>query len=242
MGTTITTGTPAMATETALYHLLSWLSPAYPIGAFSHSNGLEWAVEAGWVTDRPSLTEWLDDLLAAGAGWNDAVLFAGAHRAVAAGDAGGLGRAAELAAAAQPSRERRLETVAQGAAFRRIASASASVPALALLDDIPDEALAYPIAAATLVAGHDIGLVAGLTGYLHGFVSNLVSAGQRLIPLGHTDGQLVLAALRPAVAAAVARAEKLPPDDLFAAMGSATLAADLASLLHETQYTRLFRT
>jgi urease accessory protein len=218
------------------------MSPAWPIGAFAHSSGLEWAVEAGHVIDRPSTEGWIADLIDHGALWSDAVIFVHAHRATATGDRQGFSDIAELATATLTSRERRLEATAQGAAFRRIAVSTASVAALALLDDLDDEDLSYPIAAACLFAGHGIELAPALTAFLHGAVANLVSAAQRLIPLGQTDGQLALRALRTRLFEAVERAERLPEGDPFEAMGSACLSADIACMAHETQYTRLFRT
>jgi len=228
--------------ETALYDMLSWMSPSWPIGAFAHSGGLEWAVEAQLVTDRPSLEAWIADLLDHGALWSDAVIFVHAHRAVVENDGARLLELAELATALLGSYERRLEATAQGAAFRRIARSTAAVPALALLDVVDDADLAYPLVASCLMAGHDIGCGAALTAFLHGAVANLLSAAQRLIPLGQTDGQLALRSLRTFLFAAVARAEALPDGDPFAVLGSACLFADLACMAHETQYTRLFRT
>ncbi|MGE5146524.1 MAG: urease accessory protein UreF [Candidatus Eiseniibacteriota bacterium] len=228
--------------ENALYHLLTWLSPSYPVGAFAHSSGVEWAVEAGWIADRTSLEAWLDAVLTAGAAWNDSVLFVHAYRAALAGDHAALAEVAELAAAAHPALERRLESLAQGDAFRRIALATALEPQATALVNCPDDGLAYPVAVASLAAGHAIALQAALTAYLHAFVANLVSAAQRLVPLGQTDGQKTILALAPIVAQAVKRAVALPPGDPFAFLGSATWMADLASMAHETQYTRLFRT
>ncbi len=232
--------------ETSLYQLLSWLSPSYPVGAFSHSGGLEWAVEAGDVTSRASLEAWLEDLLNHGAAWNDAVLFTHAHDAARRGDMSALLDLAELAAAAQPSRERRIETIAQGAAFRRIARAVEDAPSLHMLDEVADGDLAYPVVVAVTAAGAAIPLTLALTAYLHGFVANIVSAAQRLVPLGQTDGQLAMAHLRSLVTETVTRAADLPDTpgdrDPFRQMGSATFRADMASMQHETQYTRLFRT
>ena len=228
--------------EAVLYNLLSWMSPAWPVGAFAHSGGLEWVVEDRLVTDRASTEVWLEDWLEHGGGWTDAVLFTFAHRAATRGDGPALLELADLALAVQTTAERRLEAVAQGAAFRRIARSTAAVPALALLDRIPDEELAYPIAVACLTAGHGAPIVWALTAYLHGVVANLSSAAQRLIPLGQTDGQRVIAALRERVAAVVARAVELEVQDPFEALGAASFVADIASMAHETQYTRLFRT
>jgi urease accessory protein len=239
MVATITTHTRMTKADESLYYLLSWLSPAYPVGAFAHSGGLEWAVGAGWVHDRVSLEDWLRDVVTEGAAWNDAVLLTAAHRATMAGDRLVLGRIAELAAALHPSQERRIESLAQGNAFRRIASATMSDHPFAMLTE--DE-IAYPVAVGSLAAGYGIDLRATLTAYLHAALGNLVSAGQRLIPLGQTDGQTAIVALKPIVLAIAERADSLPEGDPFPFLGSATLAADLASMWHETQYTRLFRT
>jgi urease accessory protein len=225
-----------------LYDLMTWMSPAWPVGAFTHSSGLEWAVEAGLVTDRQSAEAWCGDWIELGGGWTDAALFSFAHRAATRRDHEALTELAELALAAQTTAERRLEATAQGAAFRKIARSAAPTPVLGLLDAVPDEALTYPIIAACLTAGHKAPLASALTAYLHATVSNLASAAQRLVPLGQTDAQLVVAALRGQVMGVAQRAAGLDERDPFAALGSATMIADIASMAHETQYTRLFRT
>ena len=239
--TTIMSMATRMA-EAVLYDLLSWMSPSYPIGAFAHSSGLEWAVEAGHAIDRGSAEGWIDSMIAHGAIRADAVMFVHAHRAVRTADADRFAAIAELATATLTSHERRVEATAQGAAFRRISSATAKVPELAMLDAIEDEELSYPIAVACLTAAHGIGLEPALTAFLHGVVANLVSAAQRLIPLGQTDGQRMIRSLRERVFAAVVEAIALDDDDPFEQLGSASLYADLACMAHETQYTRLFRT
>jgi len=266
MGITTTGTITQMATtmaETELFDLMTWMSPAWPIGAFAHSGGLEWAVEAGHVTDRASTARWIADLLANGAIRNDLVLFVHAWRAVSAGDSEALREVAELALATQTGFERRLESTAQGAAFRKIALATVPThqePNPGLPEDhaaaggwsdrattrafagIDTGELAYPVAAAALFAGTGIALQPALTAWLHGAVANLVSAAQRLVPLGQTDGQLVLRDCRPLVFAAVEDAAALPSGDPFDALGGCTLLADLGCMAHETQYTRLFRT
>jgi urease accessory protein len=272
--------------ETALYDLMSWMSPAWPIGAFAHSGGLEWAVEAGHVTDRAGCADWIADLIARGAVHNDAVLFVHAWRAAVEGDAGRLRDVAELAAASQTGFERRLEATAQGAAFRKIALGSMEPPRsgegsrdakrrggegspqapwsaerplqqpaagpaprsgeewhfASLLAAIDDDDLTYPVAAAALFATNGIALPQALTAWLHGAAANLVSAAQRLVPLGQTDGQRVLRDLRGPIFAAVEAALALPDGDPFDQLGGATLLAELGCMAHETQYTRLFRT
>jgi urease accessory protein len=228
------TGEPGAA---ALYRLMAWLSPAYPIGAFSYSGGIEWAVEAGDITDAASLRQWLAVVIADGGGFCDAVFLAHAYRAAAARDDVALRAVAELAAAFAPSKERHLETTAQGRAFLDTTRAAWPTPMLDRLLAIWDGAIALPVAMGVAGAGHGIALDGLLPGYLQAFAANLVSAGVRLIPLGQTDGQRVLAALEPVVRTTAARAPAVGLDDV----GSASFRADLASMRHEIQHTRLFR-
>ena len=225
------------ADAAALYRLMTWLSPAFPVGAFSYSSGIEWAVEAGDVSDAETLRGWLAAMLTDGAGFCDGVFLAHAHRAVEAGDQGALRDVAELAAAFVPSRERQLETSAQGRAFIMAAHAAWSSPELEQALAHCEDMLVYPVAVGVVAAAHGIALQPTQHAFLHAVVSNWISAGSRLIPLGQTDSQRVLAALEHVVAATAGRAARAALDDL----GSATFRADLASLRHETQYTRLFR-
>jgi urease accessory protein len=221
----------------ALYRLMAWLSPAFPVGAFSYSSGIEWAVEAGDIKDAASLTDWLSLMMSDGAGYCDAVLFACAHRAVSDGDRHALRSTAELAAAFSPSKERHLETTAQGRAFVDAVRAAWPCEALDILSAAWDGAIAYPVAVGVACASHDIAAATALPAFLHALAANWISAGVRLIPLGQTDGQRVLAATETVIAATTARAFGASLDDI----GAAALRADLASMRHETQYTRLFR-
>jgi urease accessory protein len=221
----------------ALFRLMAWLSPTYPVGAFSYSGGIEWAVEAGDISDATSLQRWLTVMIRDGSGFCDAVLFVHAHRAVADADDTELAAVAELAAAFVPSRERFLETTAQGRAFFDTSRAAWPCPALERLAAAWDGPLAYPVAVATVCAGHGIAVEPALTAFLHSIVGNLVSAGVRLVPLGQTDGQRLIAGLEPVMMETAQRALVCGLDEI----GSTTLRADLASMRHETQYTRLFR-
>jgi urease accessory protein len=221
----------------ALYRLMAWLSPAYPVGAFSYSSGIEWAVEAGDITDAATLQAWLTVLIGEGGGFADAVFFAHAHRAIATDDDAALRDIAELAAAFVPSKERFLETTAQGRAFLEVTRAAWPSPAITRLDKAWDSPAALPVAVGVACAGHGIALVSALHAFLHALVANWISAGVRLIPLGQTDGQRVLAALEATVGGAAARALTTPLDEV----GTCAFRADLASMQHETQYTRLFR-
>ena len=221
----------------SLYRLMAWLSPAYPTGAFSCSSGIEWAVAAGDIRDAASFERWLAVMVADGGGFCDAVFFVHAHGAAAAGDDAALRTVAELAAAFAPSKERHLESTGQGRAFLDTTRAAWPSPALARLDAIWGGAVALPVAVAVASAGHGLPLAPALGAYLHAFTANLISAGVRLIPLGQTDGQRLLAALEGLVTATAERALAVPLDEV----GSASFRADLAGMHHETQYTRLFR-
>jgi urease accessory protein len=223
--------------EPALFRLMAWLSPSFPVGAFSYSSGIEWAVEAGDIGDAASLRDWLATVLEDGSGFCDGVLLAHAHRAAAARDDLALRDIAELAAAFVPSRERQLETSAQGRAFVDIARAAWNCDGLDQLVSYCDGSIVYPVAVGVVSAAHAIPLAATMHAFVHALTSNWISAGARLIPLGQTDSQRVLASLEPVVVAIVKRALDASLDDL----ASATFRADLAGMRHETQYTRLFR-
>ncbi len=222
--------TTSMA-DGAILPLSIWLSPSFPVGAFAYSHGLEWAVESGAVTDAASLQDWISDLVTQGSARNDAILVTEAWRA--ARDPARLADVHELALALAPSRERRLESGAQGAAFVTAIRAAWPCDTLQLFEGD----VAYPVALGAAAAGHDLPLLPTLEHVLLGFVANLVSAGVRLGVIGQTDGQRITAALLTAVRAAAQFAHSSTLDDL----GSATMASDLASMQHETQYSRLFR-
>jgi urease accessory protein len=242
--TSTTTATPMLMTTAktdaeaaTLYRLMTWLSPSFPVGAFSYSSGIEWAVEAGDIRDAASLEHWLAAMLAEGSGFCDAVFLVKTHQAVEVGDDRGLRDITELAAAFVPSRERQLETSSQGRAFIEAARAAWSCGALEQVLAECQGTIVYPVAVGLVSAAHEIPLAPALHAFLHALVSNWISAGARLIPLGQTDSQRVLAALEPVVSETAQRAMSATLDDL----GSATFRSDLASLRHETQYTRLFR-
>lgn len=221
----------------ALFRLMTWLSPAYPVGAFSYSSGIEWAVEVGDIDNGNMLQRWLEAMLSHGSGLNDGIFFATTHRAVNGGDDAAVAEIAGLAAAFVPSRERYYETTALGRAFIDVTMAAWPCPALTRLRQLWTGPLAYPVAVGAACAGHAIPLAPAAHAFLTAIAANWVSAGVRLIPLGHTESQRVLQALEVSIAAAARRVVAATLDDL----GSATFRADLASAKHETQYTRLFR-
>ncbi|MBV1867357.1 MAG: urease accessory protein UreF [Marinosulfonomonas sp.] len=209
----------------ALLTLAQWLSPAYPTGAFSYSQGLEWAVENGDIADAATLETWLSAILQFGAGRNDAI-FVGCAYGAATPVA--LQEIDELACAMVPSSERLLETTQQGAAFAATVRATTSL-------EVPDLSLPVAIGCAAQKMGLPLG--ATIQMYLHAMVSNLVSAAVRLVPLGQTEGQVCLTRLSPLCIQVADNALTSGIEDL----GSSTFAADIASMKHETQHVRLFR-
>jgi urease accessory protein len=225
-----------MVEAASLYRLMTWLSPAFPVGAFSYSSGMEWAVEAGDIVDAATLQDWLAVLLD-GAGFCDGVFLAHAYRAADSSDHPLLREVAELAAAFVPSRERQLETTAQGRAFVDAARAAWNCDGLDDLIAACGGPIVVPVAVGIVSAAHAVPLAPALHAFLHALTSNWISAAARLIPLGQTESQRLLAVLEPAVAATARRAMAANLDD----PRGASFRADLASMRHETQYTRLFR-
>lgn len=209
-----------------LLRLLAWLSPAFPLGGFSYSGGLERAAHDGFVRDADGLQAWLAAGLAHGFLWNDAVLLAASHGTDALDDI------AALAEALAGSRERHGETMALGSAFMGAASAWPSP----VLERLPNP-VALPVAFGAVAAAHGIGIEAACQGYLHAQVSQAISAAIRLSLSGQVAGLRVLSALEAAILDTGARAAAASLEDL----GACTFRADIAALRHETQHSRLFR-
>jgi urease accessory protein len=215
-----------MAEGETLLKLMTWLSPSFPTGGFAYSHALEWSVEAGDVSSEAKLTAWVEDVLRHGALWADAILLRAAHGA----DAAGLAELAALGAALGGAAERRLETLAQGAAFREAAMPWGAADLRGL------QALPYPVAVGALAAASGVAVGDAVLAFLHAAVANLVSAGMRLIPLGQAAGLRVQMALAPVILA-VAGA-----DAGLDGLGGCCWRSELGAMRHETQFTRLFRT
>src|SRR3954454_19942299 len=235
--TTIITTDGAILEGGGLYRLLAWLSPAYPVGAYTYSHGLETAVEDGSVTRRATLVDYVATVLRAGAGHIDGALLGAAWRGAEAEDDAARDEVALLAAAWRGTAETALESMAQGTAFTGVTQSAWPDARFAALAARHPRALAHPVAFGAAAGFHGIPLRPALAGWLAAFAANLVSAGVRLVPLGQTDGQGATAALRPLAEAAVDAALAADLDTL----GTAAPMVDLLSMRHETQYTRLFR-
>ena len=219
-----------------LYRMMAWLSPGFPVGAFSYSHGLEAAAEAGAVTDRVSLQGWVGAIMAQGSGRVDADILREAHRAARVDDIEALRAVNRCGLAYRATAELALETAAQGRAFLATCQAAWPAPMLDQCAAIDDE-ICYPAAVGAAAACAGVPVAAALTAYLQAMAANLMSAGLRLGIVGQTDGQRILAALEPLVLAAAATAAARGP----AEFGAVAFAVDLASMAHETQYTRLYR-
>ena len=208
-----------------LLQLLAFMSPAFPVGSFAYSHGLEWAIDDGHMKSADDVRDWIETLLVHGSVWNDAVLFAAAY------DASNEVRMEidELALALAASRERALETSDIGQSFAK-AVATMSVSEIMNFQT-------YPVAVAAACQKAGIDKRAGLLAYLQAFANNLIAVAVRLVPLGQTRGLEVMGGLMPVIAATGERALKASLDDL----GSSTLLSDISAMRHETQYSRVFR-
>jgi len=224
----------------ALLRQQSWLSPAFPTGSYSYSHGIEWAVEAGDIHNRKSLVDWLEADLCYGSGRNEAIFFIEAWRSATEDDCGKLLEIAEVAAAFRGTSEFALETSQQAASCLATLRRVWPDPLLETLSELISKFRIAPVLSVVLgvrAAKQDIPATLALPAFLQSYVANLITAGVRLVPLGQTDGQLAIAELESAVLAVAAQAQQATIHDL----GSVGFMVDLASALHETQYTRLFR-
>jgi urease accessory protein len=219
-----------MTDPAALQKLLTWLSPAFPVGAFAWSAGLETAIAQRRVTDSTSLRNWLDGALSHGGIRTDAIFLAQAFAAQT--DQQALRDLADLYLALIPSAERTAETLLTGDAFALAVRAWPSDVFARLPEPCP-----YPIAVGALAAAHDVPLPETLLGFLTALVHGQVSVAVRLVPLGQTAGLAVMAALEAAIAGLARFAATATLEDL----GSIAYAADIAQMHHETLEPRIFR-
>ncbi len=215
-----------MATATETLTLAQWFSPAFPVGAFAYSHGLEWAIESGSVSDRSTARAWIAQVLENGAGWNDVLLLAAAYRAH---DERSVHDIDAIARALAASKERLKEADLQGAAFCK---------AISGLSDFTLSGLSYPVAVGSAAQHADLPLELSAQMYLQSFLSNLASAAMRLVPLGQSDGQALIRDLTPLCISIATSAVQRDLNDL----SSTTFLADIAAMQHETQYSRIFRT
>ncbi len=215
---------PTEIEASQLLLLLNWMSPAFPIGSFAYSHGLETAIVENEVTTQTEVEGWISDLVTQGSGWNDSVLFAQVWN----GESETLN---ELALSMASSSERYLETTQLGRSFALAVSVFTNVK-------FPDGDLAYPIAAGMACKSMGVDQHSALLAFLQGFAAAQVSVAVRLVPLGQTAGLYVLKNLMPIISETASRAATATLDDL----GGCTLLADIAAMKHEHLQPRIFRT
>lgn len=215
---------PRMSTERHILMLMQWLSPAYPVGAFAYSHGLETVIQSAQIATAQDLQAWLEDVLQSGSGHNDCILLYAAYRS----DAAGLDAVDAAALAVAASAERQLETRLQGAAFGQTTAA--------VWGGTHDDHT-YPVAVGAAAARMGISETLTAALYLQAFASNLVSAAVRAVPLGQTEGQTVLAALTPLCERIAQETQSAGLDELQ----STAFVSDIAAMQHETLQPRIFR-
>lgn len=225
MSTAIRHTITAMPIDVKLLTLTQWLSPAFPVGAFAYSHGLEEAIRNGWVETATDLREWLQDITRHGSGRSDAIWIRLAYEANSEAEIESLNMQCRAFA---PSLERMREGERQGQAFARVTSDVWQM-------DLPPSQL--PVALGLAARNADLPIDMVITLYLQSFLGNLVSAAQRLMPLGQTDAQSVLAELNHDCISIAAETEGKALDD----MSSSAFLSDIASMRHETLQPRIFQ-
>ncbi len=223
--------------EQSLYRLQTWFSPSFPVGSYTYSHGLENAHDIGLVTNVGEAIDWIKSIISSGDGFADAVFVCQAYRSVAQGSSASLRTTAEFATAFCATKEFRLESESQGAAFIEVVQNVEHNTGLDHLIQAWPGPYPYSVAVGCAAGCLDVGEGATLIAFLHAFVANLSSALVRIIPLGQTDGQRIIYSLAPTVKATAKRAQTTALEDVT----TSTMMVDLASMKHETQYTRLFR-
>ena len=214
--------------DASLLRLMTLFSPVFPVGGFAYSHGLEQAIHENFIQNAEDLFNWLDALANHGSLHNDVVLIAEAWRSSNQGQ--NIVDLVEIANANAASKERFLEIDLQGRAF------CTSVAQTGFSKEIY-KALPYPVAVGVLGHQLEISLPSVLTAYLHTFLSNLVQAAIRLVPLGQSDGVKIMAKLEKTILAITENSDKLTLDNL----GSCCFLSDIMAMRHETLYSRIFR-
>ena len=212
-----------MHTDLKFITVMQWMSPAFPIGAFAYSHGLEWAIDKGHVSNGEKLQKWITDLLEYGSLRTDAIFISLILRGH------DVRKMNELSMALCPAGERLLETKLQGSAFAKV------------FEDVWQQdigELSLPIAVALASKNQSIEQDLILPAYLHAFCSNLISAAIRLIPIGQTEGQRIMLELYQTISDLVKTASESEIDDL----NSACFFSDVSAMEHEYLQPRIFKT
>ncbi|WP_420584769.1 urease accessory protein UreF [Ruegeria sp.] len=216
----------ATPTDADVLTLTQWLSPAYPVGGFAYSHGLEAAIDHGTVANSQDTYAWISDVLEHGSGWNDALFVVAAFHAQ---DKDELINVDVTARAFCATSERLMETELLGQAFGKITNG---------VWELDLGQFTYPVSIGQAARQQNLPLLLTTKLFLQAFASNLVACATRLVPLGQTDAQRLIRQLTPLCAQIAERAQTESLD----ALSSTAFLADIASMKHETQYSRIFRT
>lgn len=221
-----TAGPMATPTDADILTLTQWLSPAYPVGGFAYSHGLEAAIDRGAVANSQDTEAWISDVLEHGSGWNDALFVVAAFNAQNKDE---LINVDVLARAFCATSERLMETELLGQAFGNVTNG---------VWELDLGQFTYPVSIGRAARLKNLPLLLTTKMFLQAFASNLVACATRFVPLGQTDAQCLIRQLTPLCAQIAERAQTASLDTL----SSTAFLADIASMKHETQYSRIFRT
>ena len=224
----------------ALAALLQLSSATLPVGAYSYSQGLESAIEAGWVSDEPSARQWIETVLSEGIARTEAVIVARTFDALAQGSVDELALINARFLASRETRELLAETLQMGRSMRLLVASTLGVDGAVRqqLDALEaNEGLGYPIAWAVAAMARRLDTETALLGYLYAALENLVLAAVKTVPLGQSAGQRLLTELGQGLPMMVSVARDCPLDELTNFLPGQTMA----SMQHEHQHTRLFR-
>lgn len=226
-----------MFTDFALLRLLQLASPALPVGAYSYSDGLENLVETDVINNQKSLSMWLEQELQCGAIRLEAAIMLRAYDCTNSNNCEGLSYWNYWLTAIKETTELREQSWQMGGSLIGLLRDLQPQQKMQNLVSAVGKPCNYAIAFGIGAAYWQIDLKAAVLGYLHSWASNLIGAGVKLIPLGQTTGQKLLLQLDTRIALTTQEILTLEDEDL----SSCGWGLSLASMAHETQYTRLFR-
>ena len=226
-----------MSSLSGLTRLLHLASPALPVGAFSYSQGFEWAVECGWVSDEAAARQWISDLLHYGIARCEAPALVAMMRAWRTGDVAEVLRLDAEFLATRESMELRAETLQMGYSCARLLRELDTMPAYTRQALTGIGEVSFPAAWSAAAAAWSLPPEESVVAYLWSWLENQVMAAVKQVPLGQSAGQRLLVSLGEAIPSLARGAMSIGPED----WENFTPGLAWASAMHETQYTRLFR-
>jgi len=218
--------------DTSMLRLLQLSSVSLPVGGYAFSQGLEYAIDSNWVADENQVQQWLKIQLSQSIAQLELPMLRLCMQALAAEKYTALAQYNDLILASRESKELRLTDTAMGEALARVLR-NQDIP----LHFKPGDELSFVVMFAVAAAHWKIDYATTALGYCWSWLENQVAAATKLVPLGQTQAQRLLGILQPAILEAISSAENIQADEV----GACLPALAIASALHETQYSRLFR-